>query len=236
MSDAPLEKIVVDVDDGTKMTLHVARPNAGGGSKPGMLVFQEAFGVNHHIRNVTQRYADAGFVAVAPEMFHRTAPGFEGSYSDFESVRPQVGALTVEGQLADVRAAHRALSSMEGVDAARIACVGFCMGGRVSFLAASSVKLRAAISYYGAAAGPLLERAKEIGAPLLFFWGGKDKHITHEVRRPLADALRAAGKPYVDVEFSSADHGFNCDERASYDPTAARLAWTLVKDFLAVHL
>jgi carboxymethylenebutenolidase len=231
-----LERTDVAVDDGTKMTLHVAKPTSGGGRKPGMLVFQEAFGVNHHIRAVARRYADEGYVAVAPELFHRTAPGFEGSYTDFESVRPQVGALTVDGQLADIKAAHRALASMDEVDASRIACVGFCMGGRVSYLAASSVKLRAAISYYGSVAGPLLERAKDVAAPMLFFWGGQDKHITPDVRRPLADALRDAGKLFVDVEFSFADHGFNCDERASYDPTAARHSWALVKDFLAVHL
>src|SRR5580700_7658758 len=206
-----LDKVVVRVEDGTEMTVHIARPSSGGAPHPGILVFQEAFGVNHHIKSIARRLADDGFVAAAPELFHRTAPGFEGSYTDFEAVRPHVTALTTDGLLADVRTAHGALASLQGVDASRLACIGFCMGGRVSYLAATAVTLRAAISFYGGGIAPaLLDRVKDVAAPLLMFWGGLDNHITPELRREVADALAAAGKPFVDVVFSFADHGFNC--------------------------
>jgi carboxymethylenebutenolidase len=231
-----LEKFTVTVEDGTEMTLHVARPPSAGGRRPGILVFQEAFGVNHHIRSIARRLADEGYVAVAPELFHRTAPGFEGSYTDFEAVRPHWTALTTEGLIADIRAAHRALGALEGVDASRLACIGFCMGGRVSYLAAGAVPLRAAISFYGNIAPELFDRAQDVQAPFLMFWGGLDKNIPPERHRALADALRAADKPFVDVEFSNAEHGFNCDERAAYNSAAARNAWSLVRDFLATHI
>jgi carboxymethylenebutenolidase len=234
MSD--LEKTSVRVDDGSEMTIHVARPSSGGGRKPGVLVFQEAFGVNHHIAAIARRFADDGYVAAAPELFHRTGPGFEGSYTDFEAVRPHVAALTTEGIIADVRASHAFLGGLDDVDASRLACIGFCMGGRVSYLAAATVALRAAISFYGSIAPELFDRAKDVRAPFLMFWGGLDKHIPPERHRALADALRAADKPFVDVEFSFADHGFNCDERASYNPEAARHAWALVRDFLSTHM
>ena len=109
------------------------------------------------------------------------------------------------------------------------------MGGRISFLANASLPLRAAASYYGGGIAPaLLDRAANLHAPMLFFWGGLDKHIPAEQRNAVIDAVRSAGKSYANVEFSDADHGFNCDERASYQPRAARQAWALLLEFLKV--
>jgi carboxymethylenebutenolidase len=229
--DNALEKIGVRVDDGSEMDVHVARP-AESGRHPGMLVFQEAFGVNAHIRDVAQRFAALGFVAAAPELFHRTARGFEGTYGDFESVRPHVGALKTEGLIADLRAVHALLARDASVIADKIACIGFCMGGRVSFMAAATVPLRAAISFYGNVPAELLSMVPDVGAPLLMFWGGLDRHIPPEAHRPVADALRAADKTFTDVEISNADHGFFCDARPAYNAGAAGQAWALVQEFL----
>jgi carboxymethylenebutenolidase len=226
------ESVQLAVADGTRMAACVARPE-NRGSYPGLLVFQEAFGVNHHIRNVTERFAAQGFVAIAPELFHRTAPGFEGSYTDFASVKPHVQAVTVETAELDVRSAYEWLRSNAEVRANEISSVGFCMGGRVSFIANSVVALRAAVSFYGAGIAPgLLDRAAKLQAPSLFFWGGLDKHITPEHRKAIADTLTAQQKAYVDVEFSRADHGFFCDERSAYEPHSARQAWALTLEFL----
>jgi carboxymethylenebutenolidase len=235
MNDAGImkDKVELAVSDGTRMAAYVARPERGG-PHPGVLVFQEAFGVNHHIRDVCERFAAEGYVAIAPELFHRTAPaGFEGSYTDFPAVRPHVQAVTTETAEADVRSAFEWLRSNAEVKAEEISCVGFCMGGRVSFIANSLVPLRAAVSFYGGGIAPgLLERVSRLQAPSLFIWGGLDKHITPEHRRALIDALSAGKKIYVNAEFSRADHGFFCDERAAYEPHSARQAWALTLEFL----
>jgi carboxymethylenebutenolidase len=106
------------------------------------------------------------------------------------------------------------------------------MGGRVSFLANALLPLRAAASYYGGGIAPaLLDRAPSLHAPMLFFWGELDQHIPPEQRSAITSALKAAGKRYVNVEFSHAGHGFNCDERSSFEPRASREAWAMVLEF-----
>ena len=98
-------------------------------------------------------------------------------------------------------------------------------------------RLRAAISFYGGSIAPaLLPRAANLHAPMLFFWGGLDKHIPQEQIRSVIDAVKAAGKPYINVEISDADHGFFCDARPSYNPVAAKEAWSLVTEFLEAHV
>ncbi len=227
------EKVELTVADGTRMAADVARPNDSG-PHPGLLVFQEAFGVNHHIRNVTERFAAEGYVAIAPELFHRTAPpGFEVSYSNFPAVVPHMQAVTTETAEADIRSAYEWLGSNAAVKAGEVSCVGFCMGGRVSFIANGAVRLRAAVSFYGGGIAPgLLGRVAKLQAPSLFIWGGLDKHIPPEQRRAVTEALNAEKKIFVNAEFSRADHGFFCDERAAYEPHSARQAWALTLEFL----
>ena len=227
------EKVEVAVADGTRMAAYVARPQKVG-PHPGLLLFQEAFGVNHHIRGVSDRFAAEGYVEIAPELYHRTAPpGFEGSYSDFPAVMPHARAVTTETAEADIQSAYDGLRANDKVKASEISSVGFCMGGRVSFIANSSVRLRAAVSFYGGGIAPgLLDRASKLQAPSLFIWGGLDKHITPEHRRTVTEALSTQKKIYVNAEFSRADHGFFCDERAAYEPHSARQAWALTLEFL----
>jgi carboxymethylenebutenolidase len=227
------EKVELAVADGTRMEAHVARPEQGG-PRPGLLLFQEAFGVNHHIRNVGERFAAEGYVVIAPELFHRTAPpGFEGSYTDFPSVMPHYQAVTPETAELDIGSAYEWLRSNSQVKPYEISSVGFCMGGRVSFLANSTVPLRGAVSFYGGGIAPgLLDRAAKLQAPSLLIWGGLDKHITAEHRKAVTDALSLERKIYVNAEFSRGDHGFFCDERGSYEPHSARQAWALTLEFL----
>src|SRR5579862_9568027 len=127
------QKITLEVADGTSMDAYVARP-AEEGKFPGMLVFQEAFGVNAHIRDITERLARQGYVAIAPELFHRTGPGFEGSYTDFPAVMPHMQAMKEESSVQDIQASYEWLKSNAHVISDRIASIGFCMGGRMSFL------------------------------------------------------------------------------------------------------
>ena len=230
------ERVTLAVQDGTTMAAYVARP-AEGDRHPGMMVFQEAFGVNAHIREVADRFAREGFVTIAPELFHRTAPGFEESYDNFEATRPHTAALTEDSLEDDVRAAYDWLHADTRTDPAHTASIGFCMGGRVSFIANSILPVDAAISFYGGGIAPaLLPRAFQLHAPMLMFWGGLDRHIGSDKIRDVVDALHAAGKEYVNVEFSHANHGFFCNARASYHKDAAQESWELVKSFLTTHI
>ena len=222
------------------MRAYTARPAAG--RHPGLMVFQEAFGVNAHIRDVAGRFAREGYVAMAPELYHRAEAGFEGRYDDFPAAQRLIKTLTSEGLEADIRATFGALTADPGVTPGKAACVGFCMGGRVSFLANATVPVAAAISFYGGGiapnqAGPgLLGRAGDLNAPALLVWGLLDKHVGVEAPRAVADALRGAGKRFVNVEFSDADHAFFCDARASYNAAAATQSWALCLEFLKIHL
>jgi len=236
MKNIVTERVSLKVDDGTAMSAYVARPS-GETPHPGLLVFQEAFGVNAHIRDVTERLAREGYVSIAPELYHRTGPGFEGKYDDFPSVMPHMKAMTEKGTIEDIRAAYEWLKNNVNVMPDKIASIGFCMGGRASFLASATLPLQASISFYGGNIAPaLLPRVADLHAPILFFWGGLDKHIGAEQIRAVVDECKRAGKTYVNVEISNADHGFFCDARPSYNPEAATLSWNLVATYLRLHL
>lgn len=177
MDTVRMEQVTLQVADGTSMNAYVATPT-GEAALPGLLVFQEAFGVNSHIRDVTERFAKQGYVAIAAELFHRTGPGFEGSYTDFQACMPHMQALTPDGLIKDAQAAFDWLQKNQRVRPNSTASVGFCMGGRTSFLANSALPLQAAISFYGGGIAPsLLPRAPHLHGPMLFFWGVQDTHI-----------------------------------------------------------
>jgi len=233
------EYVTLKVGDGTQLRCWTSRP-VSDGKHAGLIVFQEAFGVNAHIRDITQRFAREGYMAIAPELFHRTAAGFEAQYDDFSSTVPHMRALRDVDTQADQRSTLDWLRENIG-QSAPVAAIGYCMGGRAAFLAGLTLPLAGAISYYGGGIAPnptnpgLLGHAPELRCPMLLFWGGKDKHILPEDRRAVNDTLTAGGKNFVDVEISDADHGFFCDARPSYNPTAAALAWPLTLAFLKTH-
>ena len=153
MAEIRTDWVTLQVADGTTMRAYVARPQDGR-PRAGLLVFQEAFGVNAHIRDVTERFAREGYHALAPELFHRTAPGFEGAYNNFEAVMPHVRALKEQDLEADARSAYAWLRENLGAAETPIACIGFCMGGRVSFLTNSLLPVKAAVSFYGGGIAP----------------------------------------------------------------------------------
>jgi carboxymethylenebutenolidase len=150
-------------------------------------------------------------------------------------------ALTDAALSADIEAAYQWLKNGEAKDLP-VGATGYCMGGRTSILAALTVPLQCAISYYGGGIAPgglfpsLADRLKDINAPTLLFWGGLDAHIGADAVQAVASALSAAKKDYVNVVFSTADHGFFCDARASYNAVAAKEAWSLTLEFLKLHL
>jgi len=236
MANIHTEKIVLQVADGTTMSAYVAAP-AESPKAPGLMVFQEIFGVNAHIRDVAERFASEGYVAIAPELFHRTAPGFDPGYADLQICMPHMQALTPDGVIADARAAFEWLRGNPLVLPDAIAALGFCMGGRCAYLANSALPLKAAVSFYGTAIAPLhLSRAAQQHGPVLFFWGGLDTRIPRDQARAVVDAMAEAKKTFVGVEFSDADHGFFCEARPSYKEAAAKQAWALAREFLQTYV
>jgi carboxymethylenebutenolidase len=233
------EYVTLSVNDGTSMRAYVAQPE--GRPRAGLLVFQEAFGVNAHIRDVTERFAREGYLSISPELFHRTGPGLEAAYTNFPEVMPHLQALTDAGLAADIQASYQWLKN-GGAKNLPVGATGYCMGGRTSILAALTVPLQCAISYYGGGIAPgglfpsLADRLKDLEAPALLFWGGMDAHIGPEAVEAVTSTLSAAKKDYVNVVFSAADHGFFCDARPSYNAVAAQEAWSLTLEFLKLHL
>jgi carboxymethylenebutenolidase len=227
-----MERVTLKVSDGTSMHAHIARPASGSSNTPGILVFQEAFGVNDHIRDIGRRFADLGCTAIAPELYHRTGESVAIKYGDMAAVRPHSDALNLDTLRADGKAAYDWLVNEAKVDKNKVACIGFCQGGRTSYVTNSHLPLAAAISFYGGRINQTLELAGKQHAPILMFWGGLDKNILPEHYRAVADALTAAGKEHEQVVFSHAEHGFFCDVRESYGEKAAKQAWALVQEFL----
>jgi carboxymethylenebutenolidase len=234
------ETIRVETGDGA-MAVYDARPD--GPPIGGVIVIQEAFGVNDHIEDVARRFADAGYRAVAPHLYHRTGdPAI--SYTELEEIWPHMKALTELGLVADLDAAIGYLEDAGGVAPAQIGVVGFCMGGSVTMLAAVRRHLGAAVSFYGGGViegrfgmPPLVELAPGLATPWLGLYGGKDEGIPVDQ----ADALRAAAKqsavPNDLVVYPEAGHGFHCDQRpAGFHPAAAEDAWVKTLAWFDEHL
>jgi carboxymethylenebutenolidase len=233
------QTIVVDTADGP-MELYEATPE--GEVRGAVVVVQEAFGVNDHIKDVTRRFAAAGYHAVAPSFFHR-AGGGTGSYDDFATVLPLYEGLTDDGLLMDIDAALDHLHTRGFADE-RIGIVGFCFGGRVTFLAAAERSLGAAVGFYGGgivtARFPqfpaLIDRTPALKTPWLGLFGDQDTGIPIEDVETLRAALADATVDSEIVRYPDAEHGFHCDARPAYNATAAADAWGRTLHWLAAHL
>lgn len=230
------ETLSIPVADGTTMDGFLARP-AGPGPHPGLIVFQEIFGVNEHIRDVARRFAGEGYAALAPDLFHRFAPNYQGSYEDIPASIAMAGKLAPAGLMADFQATHAALSAHAAVDKDRVGAIGYCMGGGMAFACNALVPLKAAVSYYGTPQPDMQDKlASSLHGPMLFVWAGNDAYISLERRREVIDLVRKHGKTFVDAEWAGANHGFFCDARSDHHPAAAKQAWTLTLAFLQAHL
>jgi len=218
-------QIVLKVNDGSVVNAFTAKPSTAG-TYPGIILLQEAFGVTPHIQGIAKRLAAEGYAVVAPELFHRTvAPGTELGYADWNAIMPHFSALTLEGMQADLTAAYAWLQEQDAVVKEKIGSIGFCLGGRVSFIANFTLPLSAAVSYYGGGTHTLVEHVKDVHAPQLFFWGGLDTHILPEHIGTVISAFKEHGKAYTNVVFGGADHAFNNDERPNHNADASAEAW-----------
>jgi carboxymethylenebutenolidase len=226
------------------MDAFVALPGASERASA-VIVAQEAFGVNDHIRGICRRLAGEGYVAIAPELYHRRGRGLVFRYDDYESVRPLILDLTNEGIESDLRTALGYVRSLPSVAGGRVGAVGFCMGGFVAFLAACRAGVAAAACFYGggivrqrpgARMRPLLPEAERIDCPILCVFGAEDASIPLEEVETLRRRLDELGKRAEVVAYPGAGHGFFCDERPSYSPEAAADAWRRTLEMLAEAL
>jgi carboxymethylenebutenolidase len=210
--------------DGHATSAWVERPAAP--PRGGVVVVQEIFGVNPHIRAVAARFAQAGFLAVAPRLFDRVAPGTELGYDEAGIARGRelVAALGFDAALRDVHAAAGWLRA-QGLKAG---VVGFCWGGTAALLSATRLGLPA-VSYYGGRSMAFLHEHPQ--APLLLHYGARDPLIP-----PEHVAAQRAAFPEAEVHVHAAGHGFNCDQRTDFDSAASAAAWRLTLDFLHRHL
>ena len=221
--------------DGGAMPCFLARP-ADATPRPAVLVIQEAFGLNAHIRDVACRIATEGYVALAPDLYWRGGKGRSVRYDQLPEAIALMTSLNDPEIVADVRSAITHLERQPSVEADRIGITGFCMGGRVSYLAACELpdKLKACAPFYGG--GIPVDRTERLRAPLLAFFGEEDGFIPLPQVEELKAALKRFGKQAEVVVYPGAGHGFFCNERESYRAEAAGDAWERLKKFLTTHL
>lgn len=222
------QQIQLTAQDGFTLGAYQAAPE--GVAKGGVVVIQEIFGVNSHIREVADGYAADGYLAIAPQIFDRAERDVELGYDEADLARGIELAFQKldHGQtLQDLQAAVEAAAAA-GHD--KVGVVGYCFGGLLSWRAACSLKgVAAAVAYYGG--GIAREAGQQPRCPVMMHFGEKDAHI------PLEDVAKIeAAQPDVQVYVYPADHGFNCDQRASYDADSAALARQRTVQFFSEHL
>jgi carboxymethylenebutenolidase len=228
----------VSAPDGGEFDAYLALPAAGSG--PGVLVFQEIFGINDNIRGICDRLAGEGYVALAPDMFWRLERRFERKdESDLEACMAMVARLDFGAAVGDITATFAHLRAMPECTGT-VGAIGFCLGGTLTYLCATGARvdgtgIDAAVPYYGSGIHDMLDRAGELRCPTLFHYGDRDPFIPTEQIAAVEAAV--AGLPHVTVAHHDAGHAFsNWDAPSMYDPAAAQEAWAQTLAFLGEHL
>lgn len=222
------------------MQLYEASPS--GDARGAVIVIQEAFGVNEHIQQVTDRVAAAGYHAVAPAIFHRAGDGV-AEYGDFDAVMKLLDGMSDEGILIDVDATLDHLRS-QGFTDDQVGLVGFCMGGRISFLVAAQRSIGASVGYYGGGIATkgrlpfpaLIDHAPTLQTPWYGIFGDEDASIPIDDVEALRKALEASPVAAGVRRYAGAGHGFNCDARPDFHPAASADAWPRTLGWFATHL
>ena len=225
------EWMKVKASDGQELSAYLARPE--GTPRGGMVVIQEIFGVNAHIRRVVDGYAQDGYVTIAPALFDRIQPGVELKYEGedlqkafglYQKLNPETAILDVAAGFAQVKDAG-----------AGVGVVGFCYGGFMSWLSATrgpavGFEPKACVGYYAGGIGSVAK--EQPSCPVMLHFGADDDHIGKDQ----IDAVRAAHPEVQIFVYQGAGHGFNCDARASFNPEAAKLARERTLSFFRQHI
>lgn len=230
------------VDLGGGLRGYYARPD-GAGPFPSVLIYIEAYGLNEHFQRLTRRFARAGFAAVTPDLYG----GAVYAYADLPGAIGHMKRMDDDSVLAQSERALDFLAGRPEADGGAVAGVGFCMGGRLAFLASAALasRFKAAAAFYGGGIGPaadffgkknLLDRAQDIKAPMLFWYGAEDQFIRPDEHGRIAEAMSRAGKQYTLTVFPGTTHGFFCEDRASYNKDAARRSFSATTAFFHEYL
>ena len=204
--------------------LAACRVAPAGKARGGVVIVQEIFGLNHHIRAVATEYAKAGYLAVAPALFDRVERGADVPYAHVARGRALRDQIKTEQTLLDLKAAIDAAAP-----AGKVGMVGYCWGGTLAYIACCHLALAAGVAYYGGGLTKVLDRTPK--CPVMFHFGERDAHI------PLSDVEQVKkAYPLGHYYLYPAEHGFNCTERASFDAPSAKLALERTLDFLHRHV
>lgn len=226
--------IDVAAGDGRSYDAYLALPPAGKG--PGILLFQEIFGVNAHIQGIAEQYAQDGFVVLAPDLFWRQQARVELGYEADDRGRAieLMKGLKPAELHSDIQTSLASLRGRSETDGAKVGTLGFCLGGRLAYTAAAITEVDAAVAYYGGGIQDQLALAPKLQCPIQFHYASRDESIpaaaVESVRAAVAD------KQAEIFIYGGATHGFNCWDRGSYDPASAALAHGRSVAFLAQHL
>lgn len=232
------ERVAITLPDGSSMGAYVATPDTSG-PHPSVIVWMEIFGVNTHIQSVVDRVASEGYVAIAPDFFHRSGPGLELNYDEdgmTEGIK-HMTALEADNMIADAKASIQYLRGRSDTTE-KVGVMGFCIGGHMTYLTAAETDVAAAVSFYGggisAPQGPggapsTVGRTSKISSKIICLYGEKDDHIPLDQVEEVKSALSSAGIDHEVHVYPGADHGFFCDARESYHPSSASDAWERVK-------
>jgi carboxymethylenebutenolidase len=233
--------ITVSTADGP-MHAYLAEPD-GAGPYSGILVLQEAYGVNHYVKSVVERLADEGYVALAPELFHRSGTHVEVPYGDVERAMQALETLDNDKLEEDAGAAVAALRARPDVDPKRIGVVGFCVGGFAAVLTGLTTAVAAVVAYYPGGLirdrprfklKPLVERMPDLHAATLMIYGGKDRGIPPADVDVVRAALAKSRSRHEVCVYGNGAHGFHTEDRATaYDPESAEQAWHKTTSWLA---
>jgi carboxymethylenebutenolidase len=220
------QDITLTSKDGFQLGAYKAEPE--GKPRGAVVVIQEIFGVNHHIRSVADRYAQLGYLAIAPALFDRGEKNFQSGYDGaaMDKARGFAGKIPLDQRLADTQAAIDHVKS-----AGKVAVLGYCMGGSIAFLSTTRLSgVSAGVGYYGGQIAQFAEEKPK--APVMLHFGEKDQSI------PLTDVEKIkAAQPGVPIfVYNGAGHGFHCDERGSFNAEAAQVAACRSQEFLIKHI
>ena len=222
-------------NQGDQFSGYLAKPTQN--IRGGILVVQEIFGVNSHIRDVTERIAKEGYIALAYDAFWRTDPGIVLEYDEegAKKGREIREKVSLDQATADMKACLEAMKVFPELDGKKLGVIGFCMGGQYGYLAATRIHPAAISSFYGGGIADILNEAGNIRTPIQFHFGEKDTAIPMSDVEKIKEALQNNSNAEIFV-YPEADHGFHCDKRSSYHSESAKKAWRRSMDLFAKYI
>ncbi|MEM7726239.1 MAG: dienelactone hydrolase family protein [Cyanobacteria bacterium P01_A01_bin.45] len=246
MTEQAIDTAIVQLSQtDVQISAYLAKPKSAG-NYPGVVVLQEIFGVNSHIREVTERIAREGYIAIAPALYQRIAPGFETGYTpeDIEIGKKYKMQTSASELLSDIQVTIDYFKQLPELTKDKFGCIGFCFGGHVAYLASTLDDIQATASFYGAGitnstpggGKPTLSCTSEIKGTIYTFFGTEDESIPEEQVKQIEAELAKYNISHRVFRYDKADHGFFCDHRGSYNPNAAADAWEKVKELFSEQL